>query len=374
MNDPFVGQLTFFRVYSGEASSGSMLLNTSSGRRERLGCVLRMHANRREEISGVSAGDIAAAVGLKSARTGDTICSERHPILLEAIEFPEPVIAIAIEPHTKVDEGRLATALSRLASEDPSFHVRVDDETGQTLISGMGELHLEIIRERILREFKVGARIGTPRVAYRESIGSSVEVEGKFVRQSGGRGMYGHVKLRLAPGERGSGIVFESKIVGGAIPKEYVAAVGKGVRVASEHGVLAGYPVVDVHVVAYGGSFHEVDSSDHAFQIAGSMAFKEGCRKAGLLLLEPVMAIDVVVPEAYVGDVIGDLTSRRGAVSGLEPRGTVQIVTALVPLGEMFGYATDLRSLTQGRATHSMQFAHYSPAPKALGEQVSRGG
>ena len=374
MNDPFVGQLTFFRVYSGSLTAGSMVLNTTRGKRERMGRLLRMHANNREEIDAVYAGDIAAAVGLKNAHTGDTICADRFPILLEAMQFPEPVIQIAIEPDSKPDESKLAIALQRLAREDPSFQVSVHEETGQTLISGMGELHLEIIRDRLLREFKVGARIGAPQVAYRETVSGVADVEGRFIRQSGGRGMYGHVKLRIGPGERGSGVTFRSEIVGGTLPREYVVAVEKGVRGASMNGVLAGYPVVDIEVVAYDGSFHEVDSSDHAFQIAASQAFQEGTRKAGLVLLEPVMVLEIVVPQEYTGDVIGDLTSRRGSVSGLDPRGAVQVLTAHAPLGQMFGYATDLRSMTQGRATYSMQFAHYAPAPKSVSEAIAHGG
>ncbi|MEC4686066.1 MAG: elongation factor G, partial [Nitrospirota bacterium] len=359
MTDPFVGQLTYLRVYSGVLAAGSYIYNSTKDKKERIGRLLKMHANKREEIKDVRAGDITAAVGLKYTLTGDTLCDEDKPVILEAIEFPEPVISIAIEPKTKQDQERLSSALMKLSQEDPSFRVSYNEETGQTLISGMGELHLEIIVDRLLREFKVGANVGKPQVAYRETIKVPAKAEGKFVRQSGGRGQYGHVLIEIEPVEKGSGFEFVRKIVGGSIPKEFIPAVEKGVKEALETGVLAGYPVVDVRVTLYDGSYHEVDSSEMAFKIAGSMAFKDGVRKAKPVLLEPVMAVEVITPEEYMGDVIGDLNSRRGKMQSMEKRGNAQVIKAHVPLSEMFGYATDLRSKTQGRATYTMQFSHY---------------
>jgi elongation factor G len=371
MTDPYVGTLTFFRVYSGHVASGGSILNGSKGRRERIGRILKMHANKREEIKEVWAGDIAAAVGLRDTTTGDTLCDEDHPVLLESIEFPEPVIAIAIEPKTKVDQERLGTSLAKLATEDPSFRVKVDHETGQTLISGMGELHLEIIVDRLLREFKVDANVGKPQVAFRETIRREVQQEGKFVRQTGGRGQYGHVRIRVGPLEPGKGFEFEDAIKGGVIPREYIPAVEKGIREALDNGVLAGYPVVDLKVTLYDGSYHEVDSSEMAFKIAGSMAFKEACQKASPVLLEPIMEVEVVTPEEFMGDVIGNLSSRRGKVLGMQGRGSAQVIEAKVPLKEMFGYATDLRSMTQGRATYTMQFSHYEAAPQTISEEIT---
>ena len=369
MTDPFVGQLTFIRVYSGTLKSGSYVYNPKKGTRERIGRILKMHANKREEIKEVYAGDIAAVVGLR-AMTGDTLCSENHPIMLEAMEFPEPVISVAIEPKTKVDEEKLSMSLGKLAQEDPSFKVSTDDETGQTIISGMGELHLEIIVDRLMREFKVDANVGKPQVAYRETIRSKVKAEGKYIRQTGGRGQYGHVYLELEPQEQGKGFKFENKIVGGVVPREYISAVEKGVKEALESGALAGYPVVDVKVALFDGSYHEVDSSEMAFKIAGSMAFKEGTKKGRPVLLEPVMSVEVVVPEEYMGDVIGDLNSRRGKIQRMQMRGKAQVIGALVPLSQMFGYATDLRSKTQGRATYTMQFSHYEEVPKNISDEI----
>jgi elongation factor G len=371
MTDPFVGSLTFFRVYSGTIESGSYVYNSTRGKKERIGRLLKMHANKREEIKEVLAGDIAAAVGLKDTRTGDTLCDEGKLVVLESIDFPDPVIDIAIEPKTKADQERLATSLQKLATEDPSFRVRSDAETGQTIIAGMGELHLEIIVDRLLREFKVDANVGKPQVAYRETIRKSVEQEHKFARQTGGRGQFGHVYLRLDPQPAGTGFAFENEIKGGTVPREYIPAVEKGVREALESGVLAGYPMVDVKVALYDGSYHEVDSSEIAFKIAASMAFKEGCRKASPVLLEPIMSVEVVVPEEFMGDVIGNLSGRRGRIQGMEPRGTAQVVRAEVPLKEMFGYATDLRSMTQGRASYTMQFGRYEPAPQAISEEIT---
>ncbi|MBI5167191.1 MAG: elongation factor G [candidate division NC10 bacterium] len=374
MADPYVGQLCFFRVYSGTLSSGSHVCNSSKGTRERIGRLLRMHANKREEIKQVSAGDIAAAVGLKNTKTGDTLSAEDHSILLQPIDFPQPVISVAIEPKTKNGQDKLAAALSTLASEDPTFKAQVDEESGQTIISGMGELHLDIIVDRLLREFKVEANIGRPQVAYRETFMGAAEAEGKFIRQTGGRGQYGHVFLRLEPQEAGLGFEFENRIVGGVIPKEYIPAVEKGVREALEAGVLAGYPVVDVKVTLYDGSYHEVDSSEMAFKIAGSLAFKEAAKRAKPVLLEPVMRVDVVVPDDFLGEVIGDLNARRGRVLGIEVRSAAHVVSAEVPLVEMFGYATDLRSITQGRATYTMQFFRYEPVPANIAEEIiSRG-
>jgi elongation factor G len=347
------------------------VFNATKGKKERIGRLLKMHANKREDIQEVWAGDIAAAVGLRDTTTGDTLTDESHPILLESIEFPEPVISVAIEPKTKADQERLGASLQKLAQEDPSFRVKVDPETGQTLISGMGELHLEIIVDRLLREFKVDANVGKPQVAYKETIRREVEQEGKFIRQTGGRGQYGHVKLRVTPLPAGSGFQFEDAIKGGVIPKEYIPAVEKGVREALETGVLAGYPVVDVKVTLFDGSYHEVDSSEIAFKIAASIAFKEACQRAHPVLLEPIMAVEVVTPEEFMGDVIGDLSSRRGKIVGMESRSGAQVIEARVPLKEMFGYATDLRSMTQGRATYTMQFSHYEPAPQTIFEEVA---
>ncbi|MCI0469136.1 MAG: elongation factor G [Nitrospirae bacterium] len=370
MTDPFVGQLTFARVYSGVLSAGSYIYNPSKNAKERIGRLLQMHANKREDIKEVRAGDIAAIVGLKSTLTGDTLCDEDNPIVLESMEFPDPVISVAIEPKTKADQERLSLAMGKLAQEDPSFRVSFNDETGQTIISGMGELHLEIIVDRLMREFKVGANVGKPQVAYKETIKGSVKIEGKFVRQSGGRGQYGHVWLQMEPLERGAGFEFANKIVGGSIPREYVPAVEKGVKEAMEGGVLAGFPVVDVRTTLFDGSYHEVDSSEMAFKIAGSMAFKDGAKKAKLVLLEPIMSVEVVTPDEYMGDVIGDINSRRGKVQSMEKRGGAQIIKSTVPLSEMFGYATDLRSRTQGRATYTMQFAKYEEAPKNITEGI----
>ncbi len=368
--DPFVGQLSFLRVYSGVLSAGSYTYNSSKGAKERIGRLLQMHANKREELDEARAGDIVAAVGLKHTLTGDTLCSEDKPITLEAIEFPEPVISVAIEPKTKVDQEKLFISLGKLAQEDPSFKVSYNEETGQTIISGMGELHLEIIVDRLLREFKVGANVGKPQVAYRETIRSAVKAEGKYVRQSGGRGQYGHVYIDVEPLEAGSGFEFTNKIVGGAIPREYIPAVERGVKEALEDGVLAGYPVVDVKVTLYDGSFHEVDSSEMAFKIAGSMAFKNAAKKARPVLLEPIMSIEVVTPEEYMGDVMGDLNSRRGKIQTMTQRAKVQVIAAQVPLSSMFGYATDLRSKSQGRASYTMQFSHYAEIPKNISEDI----
>jgi len=370
MTDPFVGQLTFFRVYSGVATAGSYIYNSTKGKKERLGRILKMHANKREEIKEVYAGDIAAAVGLKYTTTGDTLCNEENQVILESIEFPEPVISIAIEPKTKAEQEKLGFGLQKLASEDPSFRVKTDEETGQTIISGMGELHLEIIVDRLKREFKVDANVGKPQVAYRETITKKVKVEGKFVRQSGGRGQYGHVWLEVEPQEAGKGFEFVDAIKGGVVPREYIPAVGKGIQEATDNGVLAGFPVVDVKVTLIDGSYHEVDSSEMAFKIAGSMGFKEGCQKASPIILEPIMSVEVVVPEEYMGDIIGDLNSRRGKIMGMDSRAGAQVVTAMVPLAAMFGYSTDMRSATQGRATYSMTFDHYEPVPKSVAEEI----
>jgi len=370
MTDPFVGQLCFFRVYSGVLNSGSYVYNSTKGKRERIGRILKMHANKREEIKEVYAGDIAAAVGLKYTTTGDTLCVEDHAVILESIEFPEPVISIAIEPKTKADQEKLGISLSKLASEDPSFRVKTDEETGQTIISGMGELHLEIIVDRLFREFKVDANVGKPQVAYRETISKKVKSEGKFVRQSGGRGQFGHVWLEIEPQEAGKGYEFVDAIKGGVVPREYIPAVDKGIKEALDSGVMAGYPVVDIKVTLIDGSYHEVDSSEMAFKIAGSMGFKEGCQKASPIILEPIMSVEVVVPEDYMGDVIGDLNSRRGRIMGMEGRAGAQVVTSMVPLAQMFGYSTDLRSATQGRATYSMTFDHYEPVPKSVAEEI----
>jgi len=370
MTDPFVGTLSFFRVYSGSLTSGSSIYNSTKSKRERVGRLLKMHANKREEIKEVYAGDIAAAVGLKTATTGDTLCDEDEPVVLESIEFPDPVISIAIEPKSKADQEKLGLSLQKLATEDPSFKVRSDEETGQTIISGMGELHLEIIVDRLLREFSVGANVGKPQVAYRETVRKAVEQQGKFIRQTGGRGQYGDVWIKLEPNQAGGGFEFVDAIKGGSIPREYIPAVEKGVKEATENGVLAGYPVVDVKVTLTDGSYHDVDSSEIAFKIAGSMAFKQAARKANPVLLEPIMSVEVVVPEDFMGDVIGDLSSRRGKVLGMDTRPAAQAIDARVPLAQMFGYATDLRSMTQGRATYTMQFSHYEPVPAAVAEGI----
>ena len=370
MADPFAGQLTYFRVYSGSLETGSYVYNVTQGKRERIGRLLKMHANKREDIDVVYAGDIAAAVGMKGARTGDTLSHEKRPILLEVIKFPEPVISMAVEPKTKQDLEKLGFSLEKLSQEDPSFRVQTDDETGQTIISGMGELHLEIIVDRLVREFKVQANVGKPEVAYRETIRATGEAEGKYIKQSGGRGQYGHVVLRVEPSEPGVGLEFVNKIVGGIIPREYIPAVEKGVRERMESGVVAGYAMRDVRVTLFDGSFHEVDSSEMGFKIAASMAFEGACRKANPILLEPVMKVEVLVPQDFMGDVIGDLNARRGKVQGIKARVGSQAVEAMVPLGEMFGYATSLRSKTQGRATYSMEFAEYEPVPKQLADQI----
>ena len=372
MSDPYVGKLAYFRVYSGVVTAGSYVYNPSKGKRERIGRILRMHANHREELQEAKAGDIVAAVGLKNTATGDTLCDEKNPILLETMVFPEPVISIAIEPKTKADQDKLGVALGRLAEEDPTFRVYSDEETGQTIIQGMGELHLEVIVDRLLREFKVEANVGQPQVAYRETIRDTVKVEGKFVRQSGGHGQYGLVWLELEPQEPGAGFEFVNKIVGGVVPREYIPAVENGVREAMVNGVLAGYPVVDVKVTIYDGSYHEVDSSEQAFRIAGSIGFKEGSRKAHPVILEPVMAVEIVTPDDFMGDVMGDLNSRRGSVTGMEARGNAQIIHGEVPLAEMFGYATTLRSMTQGRAVSTMTLNHYAEVPNSIAEKIIR--
>ncbi len=371
MTDPFVGKLTYFRVYSGKMTSGSYVLNSTKGHKERLGRILEMHANHREDTDEVFAGDIVAAVGLKNTTTGDTLCIESAPVLLESMVFPDPVIDIAIEPKTKAEQDKLGMALAKLAEEDPTFRVRTDDETGQTIIAGMGELHLEIIVDRLLREFKVEANVGKPQVAYRETAGKpAMDIDGKFVRQTGGRGQYGHVVINVLPQVPGAGYEFSNKIVGGVIPKEYIPAVDKGIQEALTTGVLAGFPVVDIKVELVDGSYHDVDSSEMAFKIAGSMAIKEGLRKATPTLLEPMMAVEVDTPEDFMGDVMGDLSGRRGHIEGMEPRGNAQIVRAKVPLANMFGYATDLRSRTQGRAAYTMHFKAYEPVPKSIAEEI----
>ena len=370
MSDPFVGKLTYFRVYSGVLKKGSYVFNSTKGKKERIGRILQMHANDREEIDEVTCGDIAAAVGLKDTTTGDTLCIESAPVILESMNFPEPVIDLAIEPLTKADQEKLGTALSRLSDEDPTFRVKSDHETGQTIISGMGELHLEIIVDRLRREFKVEANVGKPQVAYRETIREKVEAEGKYIKQTGGRGQYGHCWLRVMPNEPGGGYEFKNATVGGSIPREYIPAVDKGCQEALSNGVVAGYPMVDVKVEVFDGSFHDVDSNEMAFKIAGSMAFKEGCRKARPVLLEPMMSVEVVTPEDYMGDVVGDLNRRRGRIGSMEQRGNARLVSAEVPLAEMFGYATDLRSSTQGRAAYSMQFKHYEEVPASIAKEV----
>jgi len=369
--DPFVGKLTFFRVYSGVLKAGSYVYNSTKDKRERVSRLLQMHANKREEIDEVRAGDIAAAIGLKDTRTGDTMCDDDHPIILEAMKFPNPVIDVAIEPKTKADQDKLGIALAKLSEEDPTFRVHTDEETSQTIISGMGELHLEIIVDRMMREFKVDANIGRPQVAYRETIRKRVEkVEGKFIRQSGGKGQYGHVVINMEPSETGAGFIFEDKVVGGVIPREYIAPVEQGIKEALENGILAGYPMVDVKVELTYGSYHEVDSSEMAFKIAGSMAFKEAAKKAHPVILEPMMNVEVVTPDAFMGDVLGDLSARRGKIGGMTQRGEAQVIASTVPLSEMFGYSTKLRSMSQGRAVYSMEFAHYEEVPKSKAEEI----
>jgi elongation factor G len=368
--DPFVGNLTFFRVYSGVLNSGDTIYNPVKSKKERIGRILQMHSNDREEIKEVHAGDIAAAVGLKDVTTGDTLSDPKNIITLERMEFPEPVIAVAVEPRTKVDQEKMGIALQKLAKEDPSFRVATDEESGQTIISGMGELHLDIIVDRMKREFKVEANVGKPQVAYRETIRRPVNQEGKFVRQSGGRGQYGHVYLKIEPGEAGSGYEFENKIVGGVVPKEYIGAVDKGIKEQMENGVIAGYPVVDVRVSLYDGSYHDVDSSEMAFKIAGSIAFRDGALKADPVLLEPIMKVEVVTPEVYMGDVMGDLNRRRGLPQGMDDSPSGKVIRAEVPLAEMFGYATDLRSMSQGRATYSMEFEKYNEVPQSVADSV----
>ncbi len=373
MADPYVGQLTYIRVYSGHLKAGSDVFNATRQRKERIGRLLKVHANKMEDIKDVLTGDIAAVVGLKNTNTGDTLCDPKSPVLLESVEFPEPVISVAVEPKSKADEEKLGIALAKLAMEDPSFRVRVDKETSQTLISGMGELHLEIIVDRLMREYKVDAKVGRPQVAYKETVTKSATAEGKFVRQSGGRGQYGHVILTVSPNEQGKGFLFENKVVGGRVPREYVPAVEKGIRGAVEGGVLAGYPVVDVKVTLDDGSYHDVDSSEFAFSVAGSIGFKEAVRKGAPILLEPIMDVEVVTPEEFTGEVVGDLSSRRGKIAGIEARSGTQAIKARVPLEEMFGYATDIRSKTQGRATYTMQFAHYEEVPHQKSTEIMAG-
>ncbi|MCH2665786.1 EF-Tu/IF-2/RF-3 family GTPase, partial [bacterium] len=370
MTDPYVGRLTYFRVYSGTLHAGSYTLNSNKGKRERIGRMLQMHANKREEIEQVGPGDIAAVVGLKDTGTGETLCAEDGQVILESMDFAKPVISVAIEPNTKADQDALGAALSKLSEEDPTFQVTSDEDTGQTIISGMGELHLEIIVDRLMREFKVAASVGKPQVTYNEAIRKQVEAEGKFVRQSGGRGQYGHVVMNIGPGESGTGLVFENKIVGGKIPGEYINSVRRGVEEAMTGGVLAGYPFEDIYCELVDGSYHEVDSSEMAFQIAGSMGFRAAAQKADAFLLEPVMDVEVVVPEEYMGDVIGDLNSRRGQVAGMTNRGDAQVISSTVPLSEMFGYATTLRSVTQGRAIYSMEFSKYLEVPNSIKEEI----
>ncbi len=370
MTDPFVGQLTFIRVYSGQLKTGDTVYNSSKGRNERIGRLLKMHANKREEITEIMAGDICAVVGLKSITTGDTISDEKHPLVLESIEFPTPVISVAVEPKTKSDQEKMGVALNKLAQEDPTFRVSTDPDSGQTLIAGMGELHLEILVDRMMREFNVQANVGKPQVAYRETIRKEAQAEGKYIRQTGGSGQYGHCKIRVGPNEPGKGYEFINDIVGGTIPKEFIKPIDQGIKEALEGGVLAGYEMVDVKVTLYDGSYHDVDSNEMAFKIAGSMAFKEAARKASPVLLEPVMSVEVVVPEEYMGVIIGDLNSRRGRIEGLEHRAGSQVIKAMVPLAEMFGYVNSMRSNTQGRATFSMHFAHYEEAPRSVAEEI----
>lgn len=375
MADPFVGKLAFFRVYSGILKSGSYVLNSTKNKKERIGRILQMHANTRAEITEVYAGDIAAAVGLKDTTTGDTLCDQDNPIILESMEFPEPVISVAIEPKTKAAQEKMGSALQKLSEEDPTFRVRTDEETGQTIISGMGELHLEIIVDRLLREFKVEANVGAPQVAYRETIKNAVDIEHKYAKQSGGRGQYGHVKIRMFPQEPGAGYEFVNATVGGSVPREYIGPVDQGIQGAMEAGVLAGYPVVDVKVELYDGSYHEVDSSEMAFKVAASMAFKDGMRKANPIILEPMFKVEVVTPEEYMGDVMGDINSRRGRIEGMEARiGGAQAINAMVPLSQMFGYSTDLRSATQGRATYTMIFDHYEEVPASIAKKIMEEG
>ena len=370
MTDPFVGKLTFFRVYSGTLSSGSYVQNSTKGKRERVGRILQMHANSREEISQVYAGDIAAAVGLKDTTTGDTLCDEKNLVILESMEFPEPVISLSIEPKTKADQDKMTTALQKLQEEDPTFRAHTDQETGEVIIAGMGELHLDIIVDRMRREFKVEANVGAPQVAYRETFRQSAQVEGKFARQSGGRGQFGHVWIEFSPNEEGKGFEFENAIVGGVVPREYIPAVQAGLEDALERGVLAGFPMVDVKAKLFDGSYHDVDSSEMAFKVAASMALKNAASKCQPVILEPVMKVEVVMPEEYLGDIMGNITSRRGRVEGMEARGNAQVVKAFVPLSEMFGYATTLRSATQGRGTFSMHFDHYEEVPKNISEEI----
>jgi elongation factor G len=370
MNDPFVGNLTFFRVYSGKLEAGSYVQNATKDKKERIGRILQMHANKRDEIKEVYAGDIAAAVGLKATTTGDTLCDETNTVILERMEFPEPVIQIAVEPKSKADQDKMGIALNRLQMEDPSFRVHTDEETGQTIMAGMGELHLEILVDRMLREFKVEANVGKPQVAYRETITKTVEAEGKYVRQTGGKGQYGHCWVRLTPQPPGTGYIFENSTVGGSIPKEFIKPIDKGIAEAMEGGILAGYPMVDIKVEVFDGSYHDVDSNEMAFKIAGSMGFKEGAGRASPVVLEPIMKVEVVTPADYMGDVIGDLNSRRGKIQGMEQKHGAEVIEALVPLAEMFGYSTDLRSKTQGRATYTMHFGHYSQVPNAIAETI----
>lgn len=374
MTDPYVGRLTFFRVYSGTLEAGSYIYNSLLKKRERVSRILQMHANKREEVKKVYAGDIASAVGWRFTRTGDTLCSAKAPIVLESMKFARPVISVSVEPKTKKDQDLLMDSLAKLADEDPTFHVQTQEDTGQTVLSGMGELHLEVIVDRLLKEFKVAANVGRPQVSYKESILKTVQSEGKFVRQSGGRGQFGHVHIEMGPGQPASGLVFENKVVGGAIPREYISSVEKGVREAMANGVLAGYPMEDVHVTLFDGSYHEVDSSEIAFKIAGSMAFRDGCKRAGPVLLEPVMDVEVVAPEEYTGDVMGGLNGRRGSIMGIVRRPDAQVITAVVPLREMFGYSTQLRSATQGRAIYSMQFSKYVEVPESISKQIMEGG
>ncbi len=370
VTDPYVGKLCYFRVYSGKIEAGSYVYNSVKGKKERIGRILQMHANHREERNVVYTGDIAAVVGLKNTSTGDTLCSPDKPIVLEAMQFPEPVISVAIEPKTRADQEKMATSLAKLSEEDPTFKTHTDDETGQTIIEGMGELHLEVIIDRLLREFKVEANVGQPQVAYKETIRKPTNSEGKFIRQSGGRGQYGHVLIEMEPLERGTGYQFEDKIVGGVIPKEYISSVDTGIQEAMQNGVLAGFPVVDIGVTLYDGSYHEVDSSEGAFKIAGSMAFKEGVKKADPVILEPIMKVEIVVPEEYMGDVMGDVNSRRGRIEGMEERAGSRVIKAFVPLSQMFGYATQLRSTTQGRGTYTMEFSHYDEVPDSIAKEI----
>ena len=370
MNDPYVGTLTYFRVYSGKVASGATVFNATKGKREKIGRLLQMHANKREDVKEVTCGNIGAAAGLRVSATGDTLCDAQAPIVLEVMDFPSPVISIAIEPSTQANQEKLAIALQKLSFEDPSFSVRTDPDTGQTLISGMGELHLEIIVDRLVREFKIEASVGRPQVAYRETVTKVAEAEGKFIRQTGGRGQYGHVVIRVGPTEAGKGVIFEDATVAGTLPREFIPSVERGAREALARGIVAGYPIIDAAVTLTGGSFHELDSSEMAFQIAGSLGTQAAAREAGPVLLEPIMAVSVITPEEFTGEVMGNLSARRGRVSGMEPRGSAQAITADVPLSTMFGYSTDVRSMTQGRATYSMQFARYAPVPSHVTESI----